>query len=291
MKTAIRTLILAIALGAGLAAAQAPFRVFMIASKASDHLATSTAAKGVVTRMGEENGFIVDYTTDTSLITETNLARYDVFFQMHLAPFEFNAKHKAAFQKFIEAGKGWLGIHAAGLTGNQFSSAGNWMYYRTFFGGVDYVDHPALQNGSVIFEDRTHPVTRNMPASFTIKDEWYEWNGNPRPRVRVLGKADESTYTPLKRQGDHPIIWSNEDFPKMIYLGVGHDVSCWSHAQYLLLVRDAILWAKPTPSWIRPRAARAEAYEAGLPTLRYDATGRRLGLKESYAPPGSFRLP
>lgn len=102
--------------------------------------------------------------------------------------------------------------------------------------------------------------------------------------MRVLGKANEKTCTPLKRQGDHPIIWSNENFPKMISIGVGHDVSCWSHAQYLLLVGDALLWAKPTPSWIRPRA---EAYKAGIPILNFDAAGRRLELR-GFSAPRSF---
>jgi type 1 glutamine amidotransferase len=236
------------------ASAQAPFKVFMIASKAQDHINCSNAARPVVQKLGEDNGFSVDFTTDTSLITEANLAKYDVFFQMHLAPFEMNAKHRVLFQKFVESGKGWLGIHAAGLTGNQFTSAGNWTFYNDMFGNIDYVTHPALQNGTLVFEDRTHPVTRNMPASFVIRDEWYEWSGNPRPRVRVLAKADESTYSPVKRQGDHPMIWTNENIPRMVYIGVGHDVSCWTHAEYVKLVKDALLWARPATTALDPLA-------------------------------------
>ena len=245
-----------IALSALTANAQSPFRVFMIASQASDHIATSTAAKGVIEKMGADNGFTVDYTLDTSLISDANLDKYQVFFQEHLAPFEFSTPRRAAFEKFIASGRGWVGVHAAGLVQPEWgNNKPYWQWYDTFFGGIKYVIHPALQTGTFVFEDRTHPAMRNMPATLQIKDEWYEWDGNPRPRVRVLAKADESTYKQVKSQGDHPIIWSNETYPKMLYIGVGHDVSVWSNPTYVMMVRDAILWAKPATTKLDPQAA------------------------------------
>lgn len=285
IPTGIRSLACLFAASALPAFPQAPFKVFMIASKAADHLATSTAAKAAVEKLGTDNGFTVDYTLDTARISDAVLDGYQVFFQQHLAPFEFSTPRRAAFEKFVASGRGWVGVHAAGLVQPAWgNNKPYWQWYEDFFGGIRYVDHPALQDGKVVFEDRTHPVTKNMPASFTIKDEWYEWDGNPRARVRVLGKADETSYKPLKSQGDHPIIWSNEKHPKMIYIGVGHDVSVWSHPEYLKLVRDAILWAKPVSSRIDYRAAEkgwlgapdrdAEPQSSALPA--WDPLGRRL---------------
>lgn len=276
---AIALSVLAALVSAAPLKAQAPFKVFMIASKAQDHLSCSLGAKPVVEQMGAANGFTVDFTTDTGLITEANLAKYQVFMQMHLAPFEMSIKHRAAFQKFVDGGKGWVGIHAAGLTGGQFSGS-EWTWYTGFFGGVTYVNHPALQTGTLVFEDRTHPATRNMPASFQVKDEWYEWNGNPRPNVRVLGKADESTYNPLKRQGDHPMVWTNESHPKMIYISVGHDVSVWSNPNYLMLVRDALLWAKPVSTGIDPLGAEKGYLGASPGSAGVTGTGNRLWFRD-----------
>jgi type 1 glutamine amidotransferase len=240
---------------AGLTGAQTPFKVFMIASKASDHIATSTVARTGLEKIGADNGFTVDYTLDTSMISDANLDKYAVFFQEHLAPFEVSIPRRAAVEKFVAGGKGWVGVHAAGLCQPDWSPKPYWQWYEDFFGGIKYVTHPALQTGTAIFEDRTHPVTRNMPSTAQFKDEWYEWDGNPRPRVRVLARADESTYKQVKSQGDHPIIWTNETFPKMIYIGIGHDVSVWSHPDYLKLVRDAVLWARPVTTRIDPMAA------------------------------------
>lgn len=259
--------------------AQTPFRVFMIASKAADHLATSSAAKTAVEKLGADNGFTVDYTLDTARISDAVLDGYQVFFQEHLAPFEVSTPRRAALEKFVASGRGWVGVHAAGLCQPEWgNNKPYWQWYQDFFGGVAYVNHPALQNGTVVFEDRTHPATKNMPASFQIKDEWYEWNGNPRPNVHVLGKADESTYTQVKPQGDHPIIWSNQKHPKMIYIGIGHDVSVWSHPEYLKLVRDAVLWAKPAASRLDYRADE-KGYlgtPVSAPMRSWDPLGRAL---------------
>jgi type 1 glutamine amidotransferase len=270
------------ACGAREAASQSTFKVFMIASKASDHIVMSTEAKIQVEKLGLANGFTVDYTTDPSLITEANLAKYQVFLQMHFAPFEMNVAQRAVFQKFIDEGKGWVGVHAAGLTGDQFGN-GTWPWYTAFFGGVTYVTHPALQTGTILFEDRAHPITKNLPASFQLKDEWYEWNKNPRPNVHVLGKADETTYNQVKSQGDHPIVWTNQTYPKMVYVGIGHDVSDWTNANYILLIREALLWAKPASTRMDPRDA-AKGY-LGAPVAK-GGTWMRGGVIKMDAPGG-----
>src|SRR5258708_793651 len=171
----------------------APFKVFMISSTASDHLAMSAAARTALPKMGMMYDFTVDATTDTSLINDANLAQYQVFLSMHLAPFEIKLEERAALEHFVQQGKGWVGVHAAGLVIPTEYPARNlppWDFYANLIAGVSYVNHPALQMGTIVIEDRTHPVTKNMPASFQIRDEWYEWSKNPRPAVRVLGHAD-----------------------------------------------------------------------------------------------------
>ncbi len=110
-------------------------------------------------------------------------------------------------------------------------------------GGVNYLPHPAFQDGLVVVEDHNHPVTKNLPAKFWLSDEWYEYNKSPRGNVRVLATADESTYKQNKPMGDHPIIWTNENFHRMIYICIGHSPTALTNPSYILLVRDAILWA------------------------------------------------
>jgi uncharacterized protein len=241
--------------GAALASAQAPFKVFMIASKASDHIAMSTRAKDAIAKLGETDGYTVDYTLDTSLINETNLAKYDVFLQMHLAPFEISVGKRPVFEKWITSGKPWVGVHAAGLTGDQFTGGPSWTFYTQFFGGITYVVHPALQDGTLLIEDKAHPAFKNLPASFTIHDEWYEWSKNPRANVHVIAKADETSYKQVKSQGDHPIIWANPEYARTMYIGVGHFAGDWDNANYVKMIREVMLWAMPATTALAPRAA------------------------------------
>jgi len=221
------------------------FRLLVVASRAKDHLKMIAAAKPVLEKMAAESGFQVDFTDDASVINDENLKNYQAFLMLHLAPFDMTPSQQAALQKFIESGKGWIGIHAAGLTGREFldPSTVYWEWFEGFMGSVLYSPHPHYQKGTLVVEDRKHPVTRHLPARFEVSDEWYEFNKSPRGNVRVLATADETTYKQNKPMGDHPIIWTNENYRRMIYIAIGHDPSILENKDYLHLLRNAILWA------------------------------------------------
>lgn len=221
------------------------FRALVILSRAADHMKMMNASRPFLERMAKENNFVVDITDDTSRINDANLASYQIVIQLQQAPFDFSDAQQEALQRFITQGKGWVGIHAAGLTGKTFISPSRryWQWFEEFMGSVVYSPHPAFQKGTVIIEDRKHPATKNLPQKFEVSDEWYEFDKSPRPNVHVLATADESTYKQNKPMGDHPIIWTNPKFRRMIYIGIGHDASLCSDENYFKLVRDAVVWA------------------------------------------------
>jgi chitinase len=224
---------------------QAKFRVFVTTSKAKDHIKMMAAAEPALKKMAEENQFEIDISADTALITEQNLAGYQVFIPLQQAPFDMSPAQQLAVQHFVEKGGGWVGIHAGGLTGNFFKGADKpyWQWFEDFMGGIIYSPHPGFQKGILVIEDSIHPVTKGLPAQCTIADEWYEFNKSPRSNVRVLAVADESSYKQNKPMGDHPIIWVNEHFRRMVYIGIGHDPYLWQDNNFSSLVRNAILWA------------------------------------------------
>ena len=227
-----------------LIAQTASFRVLVVASLAKDHVRMIDSARPFFQKMADENNFILDFTKDTSVINDSNLARYQVFVQLHLAPFDMSYAQQAALQKFIDSGGGWVGIHAAGLTGRQFHpNSVYWEWFQEFMGGVVYSPHPKYQKATLIVEDSLHPATQGVARQFEIADEWYEFDKSPRPNVRVLARADETTYQQNKPMGDHPMIWTNEKYRRAIYIGVGHDPSVLRNENYVLLLRNAILWA------------------------------------------------
>ena len=226
--------------------AQAPaFNAVVVATRAEDHSAMIAAAKPFLAELGARYNFAVDFAQDISEVNDAVLARCQILVQLQLAPFEVPPAQQGAFRRFVEQGGGWVGIHAAGLTGTQFVDPKTvyWKWFEDFFGGVVYSPHPAFQMATVVVEDRNHPAMRNLPARFSISDEWYEFDRSPRPNVHVLASVEESTYKQTRPMGDHPIIWCNEKYGRMIYIGIGHSPADWTDRNYATLVRDAILWA------------------------------------------------
>ena len=238
--------------GFNISNAQHPgFKVLVVASADPDHDPMILQSKAFLEKIAAENNFVVDFTRDATTLNDENLNRYQVFVQLHLAPFDMTRSQQIALQHFISRGKGWVGVHAAGLTGKQFlgPSTPYWQWFERLMGGIVYTPHPAKQTGILEVEDNTHPVMKNLPASFSLLDEWYEFDKSPRPNVHVLATAKESSYKQVIPMGDHPMIWTNPDYDRAIYIGIGHDVSACSDPNFTILMRDAILWAaSPVPN-------------------------------------------
>jgi len=153
-----------------------PIKVLVIGAVDKYHSPMVKAAEPFFKKLATQNNIDIDLTRDTSVLTEENLAKYQVLIQLHVAPFDLSPQHQYAIQQFISKGKGWIGVHAAGLTGKEFLKPNQpyWQWFEQLMGNVLYSPHPPLQQGTVLVEDHNHPVTKNLPASFSIKDEWYE---------------------------------------------------------------------------------------------------------------------
>src|SRR6201995_4320373 len=104
----------------GVCAFAQSYRVLVVASRAHDHLKMIAAARPFFEKMAAEESFPLDFTDDTSAINPANPYHYHVFVSLHLPPFDMSYAQQDAIQQFVEQGKGFVGIHAAGLTGHQF---------------------------------------------------------------------------------------------------------------------------------------------------------------------------
>ena len=109
---------------------------------------------------------------------------------------------------------------------------------------------PKFASATVRVEDKAHPCMKDLPESFVIsKEEWYTYDRNPRPNVRVLAIVDESSYAPdsTVKMGDHPVIWTNERMAaRNVYIFMGHGPWLFENKAFTTLFRNAILWAAET---------------------------------------------
>ena len=72
------------------------------------------ASIAAIQKLGIENGFIIDTTTNSALFTDDNLKKYDavIFSNTNNDVFD-TEEQKVAFMRYIQAGGGFMGIHSA----------------------------------------------------------------------------------------------------------------------------------------------------------------------------------
>jgi type 1 glutamine amidotransferase len=226
----------------------ARFRALVLYENGGHHIAYSKAARPWLDQLAADSNFSVDYINNTLSIDAEYLSRYQLFIQLDYPPYTWPAKAVAAFQQYIEEGKGgWIGFHHATLLG-EFDGYGLWTWFSQFMGGIRFSNYiSTFAAGKVIVEDSAHPVMKGLPPSFTIdKEEWYTWDKSPRPQVKVIARVNEASYMPDSKikMGDHPVIWSNPAMKaRNIYIFMGHAPELFSNTAYTTLFRNAIFWA------------------------------------------------
>lgn len=192
-------------------------------------------------RLGTQHGFAVDHTEEPADFSDERLARYDVVVWLNTDSEVLNEPARRAFERYVRAGGGWVGVHAAAATEYD------WPWYGQLLGGGAYfAGHPAVQPAQVNVELPSHPSTRHLPASFTLQDEWYSFRANPRAQVEVLLTVSESSYGVSGElvMGDHPIAWCHTfDGGRAWYTALGHPAELYENPLFTEHVLGGIRWA------------------------------------------------
>ena len=184
-------------------AARGP-RILVFTKTTGFRHASIPAGLRALRNLGEQNGLVVDVTEDSGAFTPSNLARYDAVVFLLTSGDVLNGPQQTAFERFIHAGGGFVGIHSAADTES------GWAWYGGLL-GTRFRNHPQIQRGVVAVTNRRHPSTVGLPRRWSRTDEWYNFTRNPRPTVHVLATLDETSYSPGEGAmgPDHPIAWSH----------------------------------------------------------------------------------
>jgi cytochrome c len=187
-----------------------------------------------IQELGAANDFEVDATEDSTAFTTTNLAQYDAVVFLSTTGDVLTDEQQDAFESYIQAGGGFVGIHAAADT--EYT----WPWYGEMLGGY-FRNHPAgTPTATVHIEDTDEPSTDGLPVDWERVDEWYNYQSPVDPvvngggddysvrdsGVKVLATMDESTYAEddgNATDDDHPIAWCSDfDGGHVWYTGMGH---------------------------------------------------------------------
>jgi cytochrome c len=187
------------------------------------------AGKVALKKMAGEKGFVADFTEDASFFNTANLKKYATVIFLNTTGDVLNNEQQNEFERYIQAGGGYVGVHAA--TDCEY----DWPWYGKLAGAY-FLDHPNpdnVQKGRFYVVDKNHGATRGMPDEFERTDEFYSFK-QIDPSIKVLIKIDEKSYRGGKNGEDHPMSWYHEfDGGRSFYTAMGHTDETFSEPLFL----------------------------------------------------------
>ncbi|OWP63169.1 Crp/Fnr family transcriptional regulator [Hymenobacter amundsenii] len=150
-------------------------------------------------QLGAANRFGVDTTKVAANFTPAVLAKYKAVIFLSTTGDVLNEVQQQAFEQYIGAGNGFVGIHAA--TDTEY----DWPWYNGLVGAY-FNGHPAIQPATLNVVDKNHDATASLPDQWQRTDEWYNFR-DLSADVRVLLTLDERSYSGGMHGNDHPIAW------------------------------------------------------------------------------------
>jgi type 1 glutamine amidotransferase len=206
-----------------------------------DNLDASAAA---IREIGAQNGFGVDVSSDPAVFTDDTLKQYGalIFANSNNEAFD-NDVQRAAFERFIRGGGGFVGIHSS--TGSERQ----WEWFQQMQ-GAKFLRHPPLQKFTIKVLDAKHPATAHLGASWAWEDECYFF-AKLNPDIRVLLAADttglrdpkKETEPGAKLNGVFPLAWCHEfDGGRQFYTALGHKIEYYADPLFRQHLLGGIRW-------------------------------------------------
>lgn len=187
-------------------------------------------------KLGAENGFAVDTTTDSSYFVPKTLKKYAAVVFLSTTGNVLNDAQQAAFEKYIQSGHGFVGVHAA--TDTEY----DWPWYNQLVGAY-FKSHPKQQEAVLNIVDDTHISTKYLPKQWKRFDEWYNFK-SIQPGLNVLITIDEKSYTGGANGDPHPMAWYHDfDGGRAFYTELGHTDESYKDPMYLQHLLGGIQYA------------------------------------------------
>ena len=106
-----------------------------------------------IQKLGAENGFVVDTTKNAELFNEENLSQYGAIVFLSTTLNVLDHSQEAAFERYIQAGGGFVGVHAAADTEYD------WGWYTKLV-GAQFLSHPSgTPEADFIIKDKNFIAT------------------------------------------------------------------------------------------------------------------------------------
>lgn len=212
----------------------------LVFSKTAGWVHTSIPyANEAIQKLGSENDYRVVLTQDATVFNDEDLQRYNAVVFNNTTGNVLNAEQQAAFERYIQAGGGYVGIHSAADTEYE------WPWYGQLMGAhfASHPHNPNVRSAIVNVVDTVHPSSSGLPVRWERTDEWYNYRYF-YPDLKILAFLDEESYEGGTNGSNHPIAWYHEfDGGRAFYTGGGHEDSSYQEPLFLKHLQGGISYA------------------------------------------------
>lgn len=237
--------------------AQEQFKALLITETAGWHHESISNGITAINELAARNNFQVKRQQNAEKVTDNDLKNIDVVIFLSTTENIFDEDEQSAFEKYIQSGKGFVGIHAASDTEYE------WEWYTKLVGRMFHI-HPDQQTAKLNIIDHNFPGLEHFPNTLLWTDEWYEFGEEKVNNLNYLITVDEDTFNPdvtwknkdvdnngnkIDRIGNgmgkfHPISWYHEfDGGRSFYTALGHIEKVYENQWFLDHLYGGIYYA------------------------------------------------
>ena len=222
------------------------FKVLLITETAGWHHESIDYGVIAVSELAKRHNFEVARQQDAIKVTDDGLKDFDAVIFLSTTADIFDANEQAAFERYIQAGGGYVGVHAASDTEYE------WEWYTKLVGRMFKI-HPTQQTARLNIVEHNFPGLEHFPDTLLFTDEWYEFQPDTIDGLKNLILLDETSYNPNVTWGDnvgkgmgsiHPIAWYHEfDGGRAFYTALGHIEKVYENQWFLDHLYGGIYYA------------------------------------------------
>ncbi len=218
---------------------QRDIKVLVFSKTTSYRHESIPAGIAAIRSLGQQHGFVVDTTENNESFNEKTLKNYNVVVFLNTTGDVLNDGQQLEMNRWIQAGGGFVGIHAAADTEYD------WPWYGELVGAYfnGHPNDPNVRDALVKRVDANHISTQHLPDSWPRTDEWYNYK-DIKAEINVLLNLDETSYEGGTNGENHPIAWYRDfDGGRTWYTGLGHTDEVYQDADFLKMLWGGIQYA------------------------------------------------
>ncbi|WP_121356304.1 ThuA domain-containing protein [Flavisolibacter nicotianae] len=218
-------------------------RILVFSKTAGYHHESIPDGIAAIQKLGSQNKFSVDTTSNADWITEDSLKNYSAVVFLSTTGDVLNNYQEADLERYIQSGGGFVGIHAAA------DAEYDWGWYGRLVGGY-FLTHPGIrdsfpnvQPGTLQVVNKNHVSTKDLPEQWKHTDEFYSFK-KMDSTVNVLIKVDEGSFKGGYMNGNHPMAWYHDfDGGRSWYTNLGHTKETFREDLFLKHLLGGIQYA------------------------------------------------